>query len=107
VLRDERVQAFVPLVEYSATKDSRTRPTHRAMDGYVNTMEMFDRQGLGPPGGFSCRCQMIPVSMSDAMENGWIDPRGNVDHAAIRRHNGSRQALIDSRQFPDPGFVNA
>jgi hypothetical protein len=50
---------------------------------------------------------MIPVSMSDAMENGWIDPRGNVDHAAIRRHNGSRQALIDSRQFPDPGFVNA
>lgn len=105
-LREPKVQAFVPLVEYSATGDNRTRPTHQAMDGYVGTIEMFDRQGLGPPAGYSCRCAMVPVPASRAFENGWTDEDGNVDYAALKRHNGKRQALIDSGQFPDPGFVN-
>ena len=106
-LREPKVQAFVPLVEYSATGDNRTRPTHQAMDGYVGTIEMFDRQGLGPPGGFSCRCSLLPVPASRALERGWTDVDGNVNYAALKRHNGKRQALIDSGQFPDPGFVNA
>jgi hypothetical protein len=32
---------------------------------------------------------------------------GNVNYAALKRHNGKRQQLIDTRQIPDPGFVNA
>jgi len=106
-LREPKVQAFVPLVEYSATGDNRTRPTHQAMDGYVGTMEMFDRQGIAPPGGFSCRCGLIPVPAARALERGWTDVDGNVNYAALKRHNGKRQKLIDTRQFPDPGFVNA
>ena len=107
VLRDERVQAFVPLVEYSATKDSRTRPTHRALDGYIGTMADFDRMGITPPTGFACRCAIIPVSASDAMDNGWTLPNGTLDYQAIRAHNGARQGVIDRREIPDPGFVNA
>jgi SPP1 gp7 family putative phage head morphogenesis protein len=66
VLRDERVQAFVPLVQFSATKDPRTRDTHRAFDGYVGTMADFDRLGISPPLGFNCRCSLIPVPAAEA-----------------------------------------
>jgi len=62
VLRDERVQAFVPLVEYSATKDKRTRETHLALDGYVGTMADFDRMGITPPCGFNCFPAWQPVA---------------------------------------------
>ena len=106
-MRDPKVQAFVPLVEYSATGDRRTRPTHLAMDGYIGTMEMLDRQGIAPPCGFNCRCTLIPVPAARAYEHGFIDGDGNVNYAALKRHNGKRQRLIDSGQVPDPGFVNA
>jgi len=107
VLRNDRVQAFVPLVEYSATRDSRTRETHKAMDGYVGTIADFDRMGITPPCGFNCRCDLIPVPIALAMDRGWVQPNGALDYAAIRRHNGARQRVIDARQIPDPGFVNA
>lgn len=107
VLRDEKVQAFVPLVEYSATRDSRTRETHKAMDGYVGTMADFDRMGITPPCGFNCRCDLLPVPVAVAMDRGWIRPNGTLDYAAIKRHNGVRQRIVDARQIPDPGFVNA
>jgi SPP1 gp7 family putative phage head morphogenesis protein len=106
-LREPKVQAFVPLVEYSATGDNRTRPTHQGLDGYIGTMEMFDRQGIAPPCGFNCRCALIPVPAARALERGWTDVDGNVNYAALKRHNGKRQQLIDTRQIPDPGFVNA
>lgn len=107
VLRDEKVQAFVPLVEYSATRDSRTRPTHSALDGYVGTMADFDRMGIAPPCGFNCRCSLIPVPTAMAIDRGWMRPNGSLDYAAIKRHNGNRQRVIDARQIPDAGFVNA
>jgi SPP1 gp7 family putative phage head morphogenesis protein len=107
ILRDERVQAFVPLVEYSATRDIRTRETHKAMDGYVGTMADFDRMGIAPPCGFNCRCSLIPVPTAMAIERGWMRPNGSLDYAAIKRHNGNRQRVVDARQIPDPGFVNA
>jgi len=107
VLRDEKVQAFVPLVEYSATRDARTRETHKAMDGYVGTIADFDRMGITPPCGFNCRCDLIPVPTAMAIDRGWMRPNGTLNQEAIRRHNGSRQRVIDARQIPDPGFVNA
>ena len=55
----------------------------------------------------NCRCALIPVSASDAMDNGWTLPNGTLDYQAIRAHNGARQGVIDRREIPDPGFVNA
>lgn len=107
ILRDDRVQAFVPLVQYSATKDPRTRATHLALDGYVGTMADFDRMGIAPPCGFNCRCTLIPVPAAVAMDEGWTRPNGTLDYAAIRRHNAPMQTVLDERLMPDPGFVNA
>jgi hypothetical protein len=40
------------------------------------------------------------------MAQGWVDDDGQPDYAAIKRHNGRRQALIDTGKFPDAGFVS-
>jgi hypothetical protein len=37
----------------------------------------------------------------------WTRPNGTIDPVAIAKHNGARQRLVDTRQVPDPGFVNA
>lgn len=105
VLREPQVQAFVPLVQFSATKDNRTRDTHRQFDGFVGTMDDFDRAGCAPPVGFNCRCALIPVPVARAMREGWVRPDGSLNAAAVARHNGRRVGLLTARQIPDPGFV--
>lgn len=105
VLKDETVRVFVPLLTWSAINDPpRVRPTHLKMDGYVGTVETFERQGMMGPAGFQCRCSQVPVPFSVAMERGFVDADGKVQQAVIDAHNGARQQLIDSGLFPDPGF---
>jgi SPP1 gp7 family putative phage head morphogenesis protein len=105
ICRDPTAKRFVPLVQYRATKDKRTRPSHKAMDGYVATTEMIDAMGIPTPAGFQCRCSWTPVPIATAVSRGWADKDGNPNMDAIRQHNGARQRLIDSGEFPDPGFI--
>jgi SPP1 gp7 family putative phage head morphogenesis protein len=105
ICRDPAAKRFVPLVQYRATKDQRTRASHKAMDGYVATTEMIDAMGIPTPAGFQCRCSWTPVPIATAVSRGWTDKDGEPNIEAIRQHNGARQRLIDSGQFPDPGFI--
>ena len=104
-LRNPVVRNFVPLLQWSAVRDTRTRPTHAAMSGYIGTIDDFDRQHMGPPASFNCRCSRIPMPVSVAMDRGFVNPDGTINREAIDAHNGARQGLIDSGAFPDPGFV--
>jgi SPP1 gp7 family putative phage head morphogenesis protein len=106
IVREPTVRKFVPLMQFSATKDTRTRDTHRAMDGYVATVEQIDSQGINTPLGFNCRCGWKPVPVAKAQANGWVDDDGVPNFKAIERHNGRRQGLIDTGKVPDPGFVS-
>ena len=106
IVRDPTVKAFVPVMQFTSTKDNQTRDTHRAMNGYVATVEQIDAQGIPTPGGFNCRCAWKPVPLAVAAAKGWTDEDGKPDYEAIRRHNGSRQRLIDNGQYPDPGFIS-
>jgi len=99
------VKAFVPLLEWSAVGDARTRPTHAAMDGFVGTLEDFQHWRVGPPGGFQCRCGRIPMPVETAISRGFVRPDGTIDRDAIDAFNGPRLTLLRSGQFPDPGFV--
>jgi SPP1 gp7 family putative phage head morphogenesis protein len=105
VCRDEVVQKLVPLMRFSATRDSRTRPSHKAMDGFIATVTQIDSQGIATPLGFNCRCAWVPMSIAEASRKGLCDEDGNPDFEAIRRHNGARQRLVDTAQIPDPGFI--
>ena len=106
IVRDPTVKKFVPLMRFSATKDKRTRDTHRAMDGYIATVEQIDAQGIPAPLGFNCRCAWSPVPLAEAVKRGWCDENGKPNYTAISVHNGARQRLIESGQVPDPGFVS-
>lgn len=105
ISRDEIVQKFVPLMRFSATRDTRTRPSHRAFDGYIATVAQIDAQGIPTPLGFNCRCTWIPVPIAEAVRLKLCDKDGAPDFDAIKRHNGARQRLVDTAQIPDSGFV--
>jgi SPP1 gp7 family putative phage head morphogenesis protein len=51
---------YAPWWEYSATMDSRTRPTHAALNGRVFRFDDPFWDTWYPPNGFRCRCRVIP-----------------------------------------------
>jgi SPP1 gp7 family putative phage head morphogenesis protein len=106
ICRDTTVKAFVPLMQFSATKDNRTRDTHREMHGFVATVDQIDAMGIPTPIGFNCRCSWNPVPIAVAVSKGWCDEDGNPLYKSIRTHNGSRQGLIDKGLVPDRGFIS-
>jgi SPP1 gp7 family putative phage head morphogenesis protein len=106
ICRDSTVKKFVPLLMFRATRDKRTRETHKAMDGFVATTEQIDSMGIPAPLGFNCRCSWSPVSIAKAFAKGWCDEDGNPNYDAIRSHNGNRQQLIDKGLVPDNGFIS-
>ena len=68
-----------PLLMYDAINDSRTRPTHRAMDNYIAPADDPVWQVWYPPNGYRCRCRVIGLSKSEAMARGWgSQPRPQV-----------------------------
>lgn len=69
-----------PFVKYVATKDNRTRPTHRAMDGRVieiGTPE-YD-QAVELQREYNCRCTLIPLTDKQAEREGVKQPDLNIE----------------------------
>ena len=113
-LRAPETLALIPLVMLEEVQDRRTRGNpsglypqstpHFQMDGYVNTLDYFERFGLVPPNGHNCRGGVRPVSNAEARHHGWQREDGTIDEQALARYNGRRQGFIDSGSYPDPGF---
>ena len=103
----QAVMDRVPLYKYTAKMDSRTRPTHRQMNGYFASPVDIEQHSLSTPCGFNCRCKWKPVTMAEARRLGLVSARGAVSKSAVNRRNGAREALLRSRLFPDPGFGTA
>jgi len=106
ICRDDLVKKFIPLLRFRATKDKRTRDSHRMMDGYIATVEQIDSMGIATPIGFNCRCSWSPISIAKAVRDRLCNEDGIPDFAHIRSLNGSRQKLIDTGLVPDVGFIS-
>ena len=63
-IRDPDVVDALPLWQYRAVGDGRTRDSHMALDGMVFEIGNPETDVLAPPGGFNCRCSA--VSLADA-----------------------------------------
>lgn len=54
-----------PYWQYSAVNDSRTRPTHAALNGKVFPADHPFWNTWYPPNGFNCRCGVVSLSQDD------------------------------------------
>ena len=98
-------KAVFAVWQYSAINDSRTRPTHLAMDGraWPANHPMWDV--WFPPNGYRCRCSVIGLTSRQAAARGIkvesVDPTNTLIEP-IDPGTGNR---MPARQLiPDPGF---
>lgn len=68
--RQQKTEKFRPLLEYVAVLDSKTRPSHSALDGKVVQASDSFWNSFYPPNGFNCRCRVRSLSISEAKRDG-------------------------------------
>ena len=88
-----------PYLMYDAINDSRTRPTHLAMDGIIRPVDDSFWATNYPPNGFRCRCRVI--SLSESQANARSKDTENKD-GSIQK-NGLNQPITDKMK-PDSGW---
>lgn len=59
-----------PWLMYSAINDSRTRPAHHAMSGYMARVDDPIWLTWSPPCGYNCRCSLISMTDPQAKDRG-------------------------------------
>ncbi|KQC03142.1 MAG: hypothetical protein APR55_07090 [Methanolinea sp. SDB] len=93
-----------PYWQYDAVNDSRTRPTHRAMDGKVFRHDHPFWDTWFPPNGWRCRCGVITLSAREVKRDGLTvetdDPTGRLVEPTTPDGVKMPARLL----MPDPGF---
>lgn len=95
-----------PYWQYSAINDSRTRPTHAALNGKVFPFDHPFWRTWYPPNGFRCRCGVVTLSQSE-MERDKLtaetnDPTGRLIEPIDPKTGYKMPARL---LMPDPGFA--
>ncbi|MCZ7563810.1 MAG: phage head morphogenesis protein [Burkholderiales bacterium] len=83
VEQQERTKDRYPYLMYDAVNDSRTRPNHKALDGYIAPYgDPFWRTHT-PPLGYNCRCTLVSLTRAQAIQRGYgkqtVPPDGVAD----------------------------
>lgn len=98
-------QDGVDVLVYDAVGDSRTRPTHLALDGkaFRRTDKFWDE--WFPPNGFGCRCTTQGMSAIEAEARGIkIENGGDISNLSVVLPGGQQQQLVPDRGFEfNPG----
>ncbi len=95
----------LPVWQYSAINDSRTRPTHLAMDGraWPANHPMWDI--WYPPNGYRCRCSVIALTVRQAERRGIKVETVDPTHTLIEPIDPLTGNRMPARQLiPDVGF---
>lgn len=102
-LTDPDVVDNRPYWQYDAVLDSRTRPTHRALDGQVRRYDDPFWDTWYPPNGFRCRCGVISVSERQLKRKGLTIETGKPP-GIIEPKDEKGNKLPAVPLNPDPGF---
>lgn len=96
-----------PFWRYSAVNDSRTRPTHAALNGKVFPADSPFWDTWYPPNGFRCRCGVVTLSRPEVERDGLTveqnDPTGKLIEP-IDPETGNRMPA--RLLMPDQGFAH-
>lgn len=65
MFNDPDLGDFVPALQYSAILDTRTRETHRQMDGKIYPKDDPLWKIWNPPCGYNCRCMLVPITSNE------------------------------------------
>lgn len=85
-----------PWLMYDAVNDTRTRPEHRAWDGFVARYDDPFWSAWTPPNGHRCRCTTTSLSDAQAFEFLDVDQKRLVDNPELSINRQKAQ--------PDPGW---
>ncbi|MDL2275848.1 minor capsid protein [Desulfosarcina sp. OttesenSCG-928-G10] len=101
-----RVTNSRPFWRYNAVNDSRTRPTHRAMNGKIFRFDHPFWDKWYPPNGFRCRCSVRTLSQREIDRDGLTvetqDPTGGLVEPTTPEGIVMPARLL----MPDPGFAH-
>lgn len=96
-----------PYWQYSAVNDSRTRPTHAALNGKIFPFDHAFWKTWYPPNGFRCRCGVVTLSESEMKRDGLkaetADPTGKLFEPIDPKTGNSMPARL---LMADPGFAS-
>lgn len=96
-MADPEVVQYRPYWQYDAINDSRTRPTHRALDGKVFPANHPFWDTWYPPNGYKCRCRVKSLTQR------YVDKKGLKIETEIpmmvEPENGIARPLIPDRGF--------
>lgn len=104
-----------PYLMYDAINDTRTRPSHSAMDGIIRHVDDPFWNTHYPPNGFRCRCKCIVMTESQAnrrskeggglnkaIDESTMKPDKNWDYNIGKDLNtGVNQAIQERKNNPD------
>lgn len=99
-----------PYLMYDAVNDSRTRPSHAAMDGFVARHDDPIWSEWRPPAGYNCRCRVIALSEEQAGQFITADERKQQDpenSAARQTARPDKGWDYDPCAEPDEGLRRA
>ena len=102
--RIERLKKRLPNLRYTAIRDSRTRPRHRAWHGTILPVDHSFWKTHAPPNGWFCRCKLIQLSNQQMKRRGFKPS----DSPKVQTRPWQNQRTGETLQVPrgiDPGFA--
>ena len=102
-----RTAQMRPYGKYSAVRDSRTRPTHAALNGKVYPLDHPFWNTWWPPNGFKCRCDVITLSQRQVEKQGLTVEKDDPTGGLIEPVDSKTGRKMPARPLmPDTGFAH-
>ena len=103
--KHQRVKDARPFLIYDAINDSRTRPTHKAMDNYIAPVDDPVWNRWYPPNGHRCRCGVRSLTQAQAEARGWqgsprptpAEPDAGWSYNPATTQDNALRKLVDAR----------
>jgi len=94
-----------PYWMYDAVNDSRTRPTHLAMDGKVFAADHPVWNTWYPPNGYRCRCSVSPLTAGQVKSRKLkVEEKDPTNTLVTPKDPVSGNEALPRQLLPDPGF---